>query len=108
MCCFFRLLPPGTYLNAMKFKEKELAKKMNEIITKQMYYNFFKWRRYYTYYVSDDSGETHPLCIFCAILNDELVKTSRREYPHFTQWSNGFEYTVASPVIDYGFGAPNL
>lgn len=84
---FFRFLPDGTYLNAKEYTPLELADKMNEIIhDKQMYYDFFKFHRYYTYHAVAESVDTDPLCAFCAYINDEPRRNERRTYAQFTKW----------------------
>lgn len=83
----FRFLPDGTYLNAKEIAPEKMANKMNEIIRdKQKYYDFFKFHRYYTYQATAESVDTDPLCAFCAFINDESRRNSRRTYTEFYKW----------------------
>lgn len=82
-------MPDGIYLNANFLTEEQLAERINEAVQdKQKYYNYYRWRRYYTYDFIADVGESDPLCQFCALLNDEASRNQRRVYAGFTSWWN--------------------
>lgn len=82
-------MPDGIYINANKLTEKEVAEKMHEIIQdKQKYYDYFRWHQYYSYQLTAGSGDSDPLCAFCAFLNDEIISTNRRVYARFDKWWN--------------------
>lgn len=93
MLIFFycsRFMPAGIYLNGNVLKEEEVADKMMEAIhDKQKYYDYFRWRHYYSYFPTEGGG-SDPLCTLCALLNDESVRNQRRVYARFTQWWNDY------------------
>lgn len=86
----FSFIPEGAYLNGNILSEEKVAEAINEAIQdKRKYYDYFRWRQYYTYHYTD-GGDTDPLCEFCAFLNDESVRNKRRVYAHFDKWWNEF------------------
>lgn len=91
----FRFVPNGSYINAMDYKENELAKLLSEIIEdKERYYNYFRWHRYYSYHEVHESAETDPLCAFCAFLNDNSKRQERRTYSNFLGWWNEEKHSI--------------
>lgn len=82
-------MPDGSYLNANNYEPWELAREMSEIIkNKTRYYNYFKWRRYYSVHDSDESPETDVLCRFCNFLNKNNKFNTTTEYPDIVRWFN--------------------
>lgn len=79
-------MPPGSYLDAVEFGPQMLARKIYEIIQNpEMYYKFFKWRRYYSYHLREESPDTDDYCSFCAMMNDKRL-LDKSTYPHFSAW----------------------
>lgn len=79
-------MPYGIYLDGNILSEEKVAEKINEAIQdKQKYYDYFRWHQYYTYQFTAESGDTDPLCSFCAFLNDESKRNQRRVYARFDQ-----------------------
>lgn len=109
---FFRFMPEGIYINAQKYKEDELAKLINDVITnKEKYYDYFKWHRYYSYHAAHESSETDPLCGFCAFLNDETNRNQRRAYTNFVHWWNEDLHPpndTHNYIEFYGYSDPNI
>lgn len=104
MLCF-RFMPNGIYLNAVQLGEETLAREMNEIINdKNRYYDFFKWRRYYTYHEISESADTNRLCAFCALLNNSTMRSQRRVYARMFEWWNN--NTVENAVVMYDNADP--
>lgn len=101
-------MPDGIYIDATKFTEGELASKMNELIQdKEKYYNMFRWRDYYSYHLVAESGETDPLCAFCAFLNNDSTRIKRRVYARFTEWWN--DLLVANDtIVEYESSGPKI
>lgn len=86
-------------MNGNILSEEEVAAKINGAIqNKQMYYDYFRWHRYYTYQ-SVDGGVTDPLCAFCAFLNDNSIRTQRRVYARIDKWWN--EYRGQNKMEDF-------
>lgn len=84
-------MPDGIYLDGNILSEETLAEKINELIQdKQKYYDYFRWHQYYNYQFTAESGDTDPLCSFCAFLNDESNRNKRRVYARFDKWWNEF------------------
>lgn len=101
-------MPDGIYIDAKNFTEGELASKMNELIQdKEKYYNMFRWRDYYSYHLVAESGETDPLCAFCAFLNDESMRTKRRVYARFTEWWNNL-IMAKDTIVEYESSGPKI
>lgn len=77
------------YLNAREWTPKQLAKQINEMIEdKELYYDYFKSRRYYSYYdPAHLKGETE-YCKFCEALNDENTMTKSVTYENLAEWWN--------------------
>lgn len=83
-------MPSGIYLNAEILTEKEVALKIKEAVKdKKIYYDYFRWRRYYTYHQSE-GGSSDPLCAFCAFLNDDTKRNHRRVYARLDKWWNEY------------------
>lgn len=77
-------MPHGSYLNARALGVENLAKAMNDIIhNKEKYYEFFKWRRYYTFHDSKEDADTDEICAFCEFLNNDKKLNRSTVYTHF-------------------------
>lgn len=90
------------YLDARVLGPKETAKKMSKYIRKRkLYYDFFRFHRYYIFDYAHHNPDTDPVCIFCAMLNDKRRRDERRVYAHFTQWWNGIQpgETRQDPIV---------
>lgn len=82
-------MPPGMYLDALALGPEALAMKMNDVIThKQKYYDFFKWRRYYSFHEAGESADSDPLCRFCEFLNKRIEMNETNVYPDIVRWFN--------------------
>lgn len=82
-------MPKGMYLDARTLGPKKTAKKMSKAIrNRDLYYNFFRFHRYYAFHAAHDNPVTNPICILCATLNDQQQRDERRVYANFTQWWN--------------------
>lgn len=102
---YFRFMPDGIYLNAVQLGEEELARQINTIIhDKQKYYDFFKWRRYYSYHEVSESADTNRLCAFCAVLNNATVRSQRRVYARMYEWWNN--NTMENVIESYDSADP--
>lgn len=104
MCLFgFSFMPDGIYLNGNNLSEDKVAEAMNEAIQdKKKYYDYFRWRRYYTYHPIH-GGDTDPLCEFCAYLNAESVRNKRRVYARVDKWWNEYrtERSTEGLIVDF-------
>lgn len=105
-------MPNGTYINAMKYKEDELAKLISELIQdNESYYDYFKWHRYYSYHEVHESSKTDPLCAFCAFLNDNTRRQERRTYWNFIGWWNEEKHSpndTDNYIELYGYNGPHI
>lgn len=104
-------MPDGIYLNGNLLSEDTLAEKMNEVIQdKQKYYDYFRWHQYYTYQFTAESGDTDPLCSFCALLNDESKRNQRRVYARFDKWWNEFrtQNDTEEIIVKYDDSGPHI
>ncbi|XP_052752403.1 alpha-(1,3)-fucosyltransferase C-like [Galleria mellonella] len=84
---YTRFMPEGIYLNARELGAEKLAAKMSELINNpDEYAEYFRWKKYYSYYRRAQSVETDDYCGFCSLLNNEemLQKTSVVE--NFREW----------------------
>lgn len=83
-------MPQGIYLDANVMQPEELARKMYDIIQDEnKYYNFFKWRRYYSFHSPRDSGDSDEVCAFCALLNTKERMNRKSVYRSITRfWIN--------------------
>lgn len=98
-------MPDGIYLNAVQLGQEELAKQINEYIhDKEKYYDFFKWRRYYSYHEVSESADTNRLCAFCALLNNATVRSQRRVYARMSEWWNN--NVVENAIVTYDNANP--
>lgn len=80
-------MPEGIYLDALELGPKKLAKKMNDIIgNPQKYYDFFRWKKYYTYHFRGENPDTDDYCKFCALLNDDVLMSKTTVYEDFQRW----------------------
>ncbi|CAH2234995.1 jg18993 [Pararge aegeria aegeria] len=69
---YTRFMPDGIYLNARELGSEKLAEKMNELILNpDLYAEYFRWKKHYSYYRRFESLETDDYCSFCTILNNE-------------------------------------
>lgn len=85
----FRFMPPESFIDARSLGPAALAMKMVEIINdKKKYYDYFRWRRYYSLHDTDESTETDVWCIFCKYLNDNLKLNRTTTYPDLLRWYN--------------------
>lgn len=85
----FRFMANHMYLNAREMSPHKLANLMNEIILNQTkYFNYFKWKKYYTYHFKWESSDTDDYCHFCEILNDEKIFKQISIYKLFNKWWN--------------------
>lgn len=86
-----RFMPDGMYLNALALRPKRLAKKMSEIISnKKLYYEMFRWRRYYEYHAAEEHPDSDPVCIFCAYLNKIENFQKITMYSDIARWFNEY------------------
>lgn len=77
------------YLDARILGPKKTAKKMSKAIrNRNLYYDFFRFHRYYRFHAAHDNPITNPICVFCAALNDKLRRDERKVYVYFTHWWN--------------------
>lgn len=77
------------YLDARTLGPNKTAKKMSKAIrNRNLYYNFFRFHRYYNFHAAHDDPVTNPICTFCATLNDKRLRDERRVYANFAQWWN--------------------
>lgn len=104
MSTLFRFMPEGMYLDARVLGPAKTAKKISKYIrNRKLYYNFFRFRRYYTFDYAHHNPATDPVCILCAMLNDKRRRDERRVYAYFTQWWNGIKpgENPEDPIIYY-------
>lgn len=90
------------YLDARVLGPKETAKQMSKFIrNRKLYYDFFRFHRYYFFDYAHHNPDTDPVCIFCAMLNDKQKRDQRRAYAHFTQWWDGTRpgMTPKDPIV---------
>lgn len=83
-------MPPGSYLDARTLGQEKLAYIINDTIhDKDKYYEFFKWRRYYSLHDPNESPETDEFCAFCAFLNKVKSTCKTSVYENLTTfWSS--------------------
>ncbi|KAI5639829.1 glycosyltransferase family 10 (fucosyltransferase) c-term domain-containing protein [Phthorimaea operculella] len=83
---YFNYLPKDSYLDASKFKTPaDLASEIQNIIShRSLYYDFFKWKAYYTV----SRGKILDPCRLCDELNIVTVMRSHMHYPRFRSWWN--------------------
>lgn len=82
-------MPDGMYLDALALGPQRLAKKMSEIISDQnLYYEMFRWHRYYSYHASDEHPESDAVCVFCAYLNKFENFQDITVYADIVRWFN--------------------
>lgn len=92
------------YLDARALGPKKTAKKMSKAIRKRkLYYDFFRFHRYYAFHAAHDNPVTNPICIFCAMLNDKRRRDERRVYTYFTEWWNEIRpgESLNDPILYY-------
>lgn len=71
---------------------------MNQIINnKAMYYDFFKWHRYYSFHAPIDSAFTDEICGFCAFLNNVTKSKATNVFPNIAHWWNGRDVVPNKP-----------
>lgn len=104
-------MPDGIYINGNMLTESQVAQKINEAIQdKQKYYDYFRWHQYYTYQFTAESGDSDPLCAFCAFLNDESNRNHRRVYAKFNKWWNedGNHKDSGDIIVNYDDSGPHI
>ncbi|KAI8440862.1 hypothetical protein MSG28_009171, partial [Choristoneura fumiferana] len=73
---YSRFLPPGSYLDARKYKPEELASLMAHLIkTPVAYRDFFRWKNHYSYH------RPKNICGLCAALNNQTMLEARMPPP---------------------------
>lgn len=67
---------------------EKLAEIMNDTIyDKNKYYDFFKWRRYYSFHDTNvTTGDINGMCALCAFLNDKKHSYTRSVYTNITRF----------------------
>lgn len=88
---FFRFLPYGIYLDALKLGVEGLAKEMNDIINSpRRYYDFFKWHDYYSFHDAGADDYRESVCAFCAFLNTDAYtqRYKKSVYNNILGWWN--------------------
>lgn len=74
-------------MDAVKLGPKILAKTMYEIIQEpERYYNFFRWKKHYSFHFKHETPDTDDYCKFCAIVNNKKMMTSYSVYNNFSAW----------------------
>lgn len=82
-------MPEGIYLNARELSPKRLAQQINELIEdKELYYEFFRWRGYYSFFNPVYLKGESEYCQFCEVLNDETKMTKSVTYLNLAEWWN--------------------
>lgn len=85
---------------------EELAKEIVDIIEDpQRYYDFFKWRNYYTFQDAGADDYRESVCAFCAFLNNWAKRNETRIYKNITQWWNA-AYPALLPNIPFFYFEP--
>ncbi|KAJ2941178.1 hypothetical protein O0L34_g10409 [Tuta absoluta] len=79
-------LPKDSYLDASRFRTPaDLASEIHKIIShRSLYYNYFKWKAYYTV----GRGKVLDPCELCEVLNVITMMRSHIYYPRFRSWWN--------------------
>uniref|UniRef100_A0A2H1WPY7 Fucosyltransferase n=1 Tax=Spodoptera frugiperda TaxID=7108 RepID=A0A2H1WPY7_SPOFR len=86
---YSRFLPPGSYLNAKQLGPYNLAKEMFDIIeNREIYYRYFRWRKYYSFGRRFENPDSNEYCKFCAMANDENLMKETKIYHNFSSWWN--------------------
>lgn len=86
-CC--RFMPGGIYLNARELSPKRLAEQINELIEdKELYYEYFRWRGYYSFYNPAQLKGENEYCQFCEVLNDDKKMAKSVTYLNLAEWWN--------------------
>ncbi|XP_049885518.1 alpha-(1,3)-fucosyltransferase C-like [Pectinophora gossypiella] len=87
---YTRFMPDGIYLDALKLGPKKLAEVMHRsiIFPEKYYYNFFKWKKHYSYHLRHESPDTDDYCQFCAMLNNDTLMSTKSVYNHIDTWWN--------------------
>lgn len=104
-------MPDGIYINGNMLTEDQVAQKIREAIRdKQKYYDYFRWHQYYTYHFTAESGDSDPLCAFCAFLNNESNRNRRRVYARFNKWWNedGNHRGLGDIIVNYDDSGPYI
>lgn len=92
------------YLDARALGPQKTAKRMSKAIrNRHLYYNFFRFHRYYAFHAAHDDPVTNPICTFCAMLNDKRRRDERQVYAYFTQWWNEVRpgESTKDPIVYY-------
>lgn len=99
------------YIDARSLGPEKTAKKMSRAIrNRDLYYNFFRFHRYYAFHAAHDYPVTNPICVFCAMLNDKRRRDERRVYANFTQWWNEVRAGEShkDPIVYYNITKDSL
>lgn len=84
-----RFMPEGIYLNARELSPKRLAQQINELIEdKELYYEYFRWRGYYSFFNPASLTGESEYCKFCEVLNDEKKMARSVTYLNLAEWWN--------------------
>lgn len=82
-------MPDGIYLNARELPPKRLAQQINDIIEdKDLYYDYFRWRGYYSFFNPANLKGESEYCKFCKALNDKKIMTKPVTYVNLAEWWN--------------------
>lgn len=82
-------MPEGIYLDATTLGPLKLAQKINDAVrNKKIYYEYFKWHRYYGFHDARESPDTDKICNFCAVLNNGSRKMETTMVKDFAKWWN--------------------
>ncbi|XP_034830563.1 alpha-(1,3)-fucosyltransferase C-like [Maniola hyperantus] len=84
---YTRFMPDGIYLNARELGAEKLASKMQELILNpNLYAEYFRWKKHYSFYRRYESIDTDDYCSFCTILNNEELVKRTSIYEDFRHW----------------------
>lgn len=82
-------MPDGIYLNARELSPRLLAQHINEAIEdKELYYDYFRWRGYYSFYNPVNLKGESEYCKFCGALNDAKIMAKSVTYLNLADWWN--------------------
>lgn len=80
-------MPDGIYLNAYVLGVAEVVKQMKYIIEDTAkYYDYFKWRHYYSFHSPEVSEYTDNYCNFCTRVNNVILRAQKKTYNHMADW----------------------
>lgn len=58
------------------------------IENREIYYRFFRWRKYYSFGRRFENPDSNEYCKFCAMANDENLMKETKIYHNFSSWWN--------------------